>query len=158
MTYDSLIATYDAKIARYRAALDAGTDPVLVTSRIAETRSERDKALESIEQAETEHEPINSLGVDEIAAILDQLGDLVKALRQEEPGQIQEVYRTLGLQLTYKHDEQTVHATIDLGRHRWDLVRVEGPTQTISPPPAILAAELYWTDSGVMSWTAARRG
>jgi hypothetical protein len=34
-------------------------------------------------------------------------------------------------------------------------IGVEGRTQTISPRDTILAAEIFWTDSGTLGWTTA---
>jgi site-specific DNA recombinase len=126
--YDTLVAAYDTKLARYRAALDAGADPAVVAAWISETQAERDKALDGIQPDEPAEYVVSQLGPDEIAAILDQLGDLVAALGEAEPDHKQDVYRGLGLRLTYQPDKQAVLATIDLGQHRWDLVCVEGGT------------------------------
>lgn len=45
LTVERVTAGYDRKIARYRAALDAGADPVLVGGWINQTQAERDAAL-----------------------------------------------------------------------------------------------------------------
>jgi hypothetical protein len=53
---------------------------------------------------------------------------MITALRDAEPERKLEVYRSLGLHLTYTPETQTVRAQIDLGPHRWDSVRVRGGT------------------------------
>ncbi|MFI7081448.1 hypothetical protein ACIBO1_29530 [Micromonospora sp. NPDC049903] len=66
----------------------------------------------------------------ELLAIIDELGDLVTALRDADPEHKLEVYRNLGLHLTYNPQAQTVRASVDLAAHRWDSVCVRGSTQT----------------------------
>ncbi|WP_147252487.1 hypothetical protein [Micromonospora endolithica] len=41
-----------------------------------------------------------------------------------------DVYRSLGLHLSYTPETQTVRASVDLAAHRWDSVRVRGLTRT----------------------------
>jgi hypothetical protein len=48
------------------------------------------------------------------------LGDLVSALREAAPEHKLDLYRALGLRLTYHPEARTVHANIDLGMHRGD--------------------------------------
>jgi hypothetical protein len=43
-TADPMVSEYDGKIAKYRAALEAGADPKLVTTWIAEAQAARDRA------------------------------------------------------------------------------------------------------------------
>ena len=58
--------------------------------------------------------------------IIDAATDLVDVLRAADPDHKHEVYRSLGLQLTYQPDTRTVQARIDLGPHRWVFARVGG--------------------------------
>ncbi|MFE0530435.1 recombinase family protein [Micromonospora parva] len=137
------LAECDAKLYRYRAALDAGADPAVVAGWIAETQAERQRAEQS-HQAPAKEEPrIPALfSEDQIIAIVEELGDLVDALRDAEPEHKLEVYRSLGLHLTYDPEPQTVRANVDLAAHRWDSVRVRGATRPIAPPPMTLSATL----------------
>ncbi|WP_422742551.1 hypothetical protein ACN27B_29675 [Micromonospora sp. WMMD754] len=64
------------------------------------------------------------------------------ALRDAEPEHKLEVYRSLGLHLTYDPESQTVRANVDLATHRWDSVRVRGATRTVTPPPMTLSTTL----------------
>ena len=125
---DNIIASYEAKINRYRAALDAGADPATVTSWIAEAQSERDNMLAGICELAPAQQPIRRLTTDEIIAVLDQLGDLVTALADADPDLKSDLYRELGLRQIYRPDAKTVQVIVDLDRDRWDLVRVEGGT------------------------------
>jgi site-specific DNA recombinase len=123
------VAECDAKLARYRAALDAGADPAVVAGWIADTQTERHQAEQRQQAATTEPPPEHGrFTEEEIIAIVEELGDLVAALRQAEPEHKLEVYRALGLRLTYLPDTQTVRAQVDLATHRWDSVCVRGGT------------------------------
>ncbi|WP_347404795.1 recombinase family protein [Micromonospora sp. WMMD1102] len=122
------VADCDAKLARYRAALEAGADPAVVAGWIAETQAERQLA-EQQERAVTASgvpDTTGHLTEEEITTIVEELGDLVTAVRDAEPEHKMEVYRSLGLRLTYYPNAQTVRADVDLATHRWDSVRVRG--------------------------------
>jgi hypothetical protein len=56
------------------------------------------------------------LTADEIIAIVDELGDMTSALRDAAREHKLDVYRNLGLRLTYRPETQTVRAEIDLER------------------------------------------
>jgi hypothetical protein len=118
----------DAKIKRYRAVLDAGGDPALVTSWITQTQAERIRAQAQLDQDNDQPVGTRRMSRDEIADLVHALGDIVLALAEADPADKAEVYRQLGLRLTYHPDTQTVYAQADLGAHRWDLVRVRGGT------------------------------
>jgi hypothetical protein len=124
------VAECDAKLARYRAALDAGADPTVVAGWIAETQTDRRQAGERhhAATAEAAHAP-SRFTEQEIIAIVEALGDMVAALRQAEPEHKLEVYRSLGLRLTYLPDTHTVRVEVDLAAHRWDSVCVRGSTR-----------------------------
>ena len=64
---------------------------------------------------------------DEIAALVEQLGDIMAVLSRADPADKAEVYRQLGLKLTWYHETQTAHAEIDPLR-RWEKVGVRGGT------------------------------
>ncbi|TBL44928.1 recombinase family protein [Verrucosispora sp. SN26_14.1] len=120
----------DAKLDRYRAALDAGADPAVVAGWIAETQAERRRA-EQHQQTRTTaktSDMASHLTENGLLTIIDELGDLVTALRDADPEHKLEVYRNLGLHLTYNPETQTVRASVDLAAHRWDSVCVRGGT------------------------------
>ncbi|MEV6491168.1 zinc ribbon domain-containing protein [Actinoplanes sp. NPDC051633] len=97
------VAQCDAKLVRYRAALDAGADPAVVTAWIAETQSDRERAQEHIRTKAQEQDVARTsdLTEDEVVAIVEQLGDMITVLRDAEPEHKLDVYRNLGLLLTY---------------------------------------------------------
>jgi hypothetical protein len=130
-TLDPRVSGYDAKIARYRAALEAGADPKLVTTWITGAQTARERALALLPKPSPQDDEILRLTAADLERTLDHLGDLVTALRDADPGQKFDLYRALGLQLTYQPDTRTVHAVVDLGEHRWDLVGVRGLTGAV---------------------------
>jgi hypothetical protein len=138
------VAECDAKLTRYRAALEAGADPAVVAGWIAETQAERQRA-EHHQHLPIEEVPDSAarLTKDQIIAIVEELGDIVSALRNAEPEHQLEVYRSLGLRLVYDPEQQTVRADVDLATHRWDSVRVRGAIDTVGP-------RLACTDDDVM--------
>ncbi|HZO65990.1 MAG TPA: recombinase family protein [Kribbellaceae bacterium] len=106
----------DIKIARYRAALDAGADPVLVAGWITETTAIRATTLARIGIAAG---PPQRLNEDQIAAIVDGLGTLLGILRAADPRDKAEVYSRIGLRMTYAPGPETIKAEVvsdDLGR------------------------------------------
>jgi hypothetical protein len=57
----------------------------------------------------------------------------INALRDAKPEHKLDVYRNLGLRLTYDPETRTVLADIDLATHRWASVRVRGVIDTVTP-------------------------
>jgi DNA invertase Pin-like site-specific DNA recombinase len=93
----------DARLATYRAALEAGTDPALVGKWIAEVQAERGAAERAVGQA-TQGQRLTK---DQVCALVAALGDTVAALRQADPADKADAYRELGINLTF-HPEGTV--------------------------------------------------
>ncbi|MET8121102.1 hypothetical protein [Micromonospora sp. NPDC005291] len=76
----------------------------------------------------------------QIADLVQALGDIATVLRDADPADKAEVYRQLGLRLTYQTETQTVRAAVDLSAHRGVMVRVRGATRTLAPSPPIALA------------------
>jgi hypothetical protein len=68
------------------------------------------------------------LSADEIAELFDAVGGMVGVLRKATPEEKSEVYRNLGLRLTYLPETKTVRADVDLAAHRWASGCVRGGT------------------------------
>ena len=112
-------------------ALDAGADPTVVAGWIAETQAERRLAEQRATATPAKvTETGDRLSEDEIVAIVEELGDMVTALRDAEPEHKLDVYHNLGLRLTYDPETRTVRADIDLAAHRWEMVCVRGVIET----------------------------
>ena len=89
----------DARLARYRAALEAGTDPAVVSTWIAEVQAERLAAEVELERSTGQRS--RRMTRDQLAALVSGLGDLLGVLATAAPEDKAEVYRKLGLRLTY---------------------------------------------------------
>lgn len=106
------IAECDQKLARHRAALEAGADPAMVAGWSSEIY--RDRAILVAQLgATTNHAPAQRMNRDEIQQIVNALGGLLAVLRAAEPGDKLEVYRELGLKLTYDHENSVVTAGLN---------------------------------------------
>ncbi|WP_154936161.1 hypothetical protein [Micromonospora palomenae] len=64
----------------------------------------------------------------EITTLVNPLGDITAVLRDADPADKAEVYRQLGLRLTYRPETQTVRAEVDLSAHRRIFIGVRGGT------------------------------
>jgi hypothetical protein len=120
------ITACDAKIARYKATLDAGGDPAIVAGWITSTQAERAAALAQLRPIA--NRTVRRLSRPEIADLIHRLGDIVQALRRADPKDKAEVYRHLGLYLSYDPNRQIVRAEARPGSCRGEMVRVEGGT------------------------------
>ncbi|MFF0372102.1 recombinase family protein [Micromonospora sp. NPDC005087] len=127
----TIITECDAKLERYRAALDAGADPAVVTEWISQTQAERARAEADL-HTHSSNRP-RRMSRTEIKDLVQALGDIVTVLRDADPTDKAEVYQQLGLRLTYQPETQTVRAAVDLSAHRGAMVCVRGATSTRNP-------------------------
>lgn len=118
------IAECDRKLGRYRAALDAGANPVTVAGWIAETEAEKASYALVSRKVETARHRMSEA---EIKAIVDQLADIARVIANADPDDKAEVFRQLGLQLTYQPSRQVVEAEIRIPDH-WQIDGVRGGT------------------------------
>ncbi len=110
-----VIKECDDKLVRYRAALEAGTDPALVARWIAEVQAQRAEAL-----ARTRHASGHRrMSRHEIQALLETLGNVRTVLADANPDDKAEVYRRLALQLIYEPGQRIVRAEVALTSHSW---------------------------------------
>jgi DNA invertase Pin-like site-specific DNA recombinase len=114
------LAECDARLARYRQALEAGADPAVVAAWIKEVQTER----RSIERELRGNGPAAVWTPRDIRALVESLGDLVAVLRAAGPRKKAELYGELGLNLTYEPNRRRVLVEADLSRVR--MVRVGG--------------------------------
>jgi site-specific DNA recombinase len=87
----------DARLARYRAALEAGADPVVVAGWIAEVEGERLGAERELGATV----PQEKLTKGQVRALVKGLRDVVRALAQADPEDKAAIYAELGIRLTY---------------------------------------------------------
>jgi site-specific DNA recombinase len=100
------IANANLKLARYRAALDAGGDPTEIGKWITEATTQRLRAETDLRQATNK----TTLTRQQIQALIEECADIATDLHHAEPASIAATYHKLGLRLTYHPDKQLIRA------------------------------------------------
>jgi len=100
------IAEANTKLARYRAALESGTDPALIAQWTAEVNAT--KATTHATLRATNGQP--RMSEDEIATIVAATTGLISVLSAADPHDKADIYRKLGLRLTYQPAKRTMIA------------------------------------------------
>jgi site-specific DNA recombinase len=83
------IATCDTKLDRYRAALDAGTDPVVVQQWITQIQAEKSVAAADLRQITGRR----TMTAEEIGTLVDAMSGIAMILKQADPADKAEVYQ-----------------------------------------------------------------
>ncbi|RJO74197.1 hypothetical protein D5S18_18765 [Nocardia panacis] len=104
------LSEHDRKLARHRAALESGADPALIAEWSREAQRERALVLAQIAAIEAKTVVAHKMSRDEIRQLVDSVGGLLTVLRSADPADKLEVYRQLGLKLTYDHKKRAVLA------------------------------------------------
>lgn len=104
------LATHDQKLKQHRAALEAGADPALIATWTADVQRERDVVATRIAALTAGTAPGRRVDATEIRQVVDTLGGMTTVLKRADPEDKLEVYRQLGLHLTYDHAKRTVRA------------------------------------------------
>ena len=115
------LADCDARLDRYREALEVGTDPAVVGRWISEVQAERRTAEEALRR----RRPAAALTEGDIRAMVESIADLMSVLEAAEPAKKAALYESLGLALTYEPSKRRVLVEADLSGVR--SVRVGGP-------------------------------
>ncbi|MGW6494978.1 recombinase family protein [Nonomuraea angiospora] len=87
----------DRKLSQYRSALDAGGDPIEISSWINETKSERARLEGELKAAPA----AQRISVAEIRSMIEEVGDLVRLVGEAEADDKAELYTQLDLKLMY---------------------------------------------------------
>jgi site-specific DNA recombinase len=95
------------KLIVYRAALDTGASPTTVAAWIAETEAEKARYLAARYPSGARRRRMSQA---EIKAIVDRLADLARILSDADPNDKSEIFRQLGLRLTYHPGRGLVEA------------------------------------------------
>lgn len=101
------IANCDAKLRQHRAALEAGADPVLVTSWMKETQARRALAEARLKKPAERRRRMTE---EEITSLITEVGVIMRALKEADPADKAQVYSRLGVTLTYHPNEKRVAA------------------------------------------------
>ena len=103
----------DTRLTRYHAALDSGADRAVVSAWIAEVQAERLAA--EVELGRATGQQSRRFSRDQPAALVNSLGSLLGVLATAAPKDKTEVYRKLGLQLTYDPARRAVTVESHIG-------------------------------------------
>lgn len=115
-----LIVECEAKLARYKAALEAGADPEVVSGWIRAAQAQRTQAQDALSRYRLTDTPgVPGLSREQIEAVLDQAGGAVALLRGADPAEKAQVYRQLGVELTYDPQTHTVGVQASLDHLPW---------------------------------------
>ncbi len=87
----------NARLRRYRAALEAGADPIVVAGWIREVEGERVVAERELGTTE----PQDRLTKSQVKALVRGLTDVVEALAHADPADKAAIYDELGVTMTY---------------------------------------------------------
>lgn len=87
----------DSRLAKYRAAMDAGADPVIVAGWMSEVQGERLRAEREIGLAQ----PAGQLTREQVRKLVQSLKDIASVLATADPKIKAEVYEELGISVTY---------------------------------------------------------
>ena len=120
------IAECDRKLAQYRAALDAGAGPATVAGWIAETEAEKQNYALAMRRSKASPR----MTEEEIRSVVDKLTDVIHVLSTANADDKSEIFRQLGLKLTYHPGRRIVEAKIEPTPHGF-FGSVRGPTRTL---------------------------
>ncbi|WP_205719238.1 recombinase family protein [Actinomadura geliboluensis] len=102
------LATCDQRLNQYRAALNAGADAVQVAAWINETEQERARLKGELDAIPADQ----TVTSDGLAELLQQTGELARAVVHACPDDKADLYAKLGLKMTYYPQKQLVEARV----------------------------------------------
>lgn len=109
----ALVASCDARLARYQAALDAGADPKAVAEWTRQVQAEREAVLARAASLDR-YKPAPQLTEDDIRSLIAGLGDLRDIIRDAEPPVKAAIYEQLGLKVTYLPGQDKLRADVTI--------------------------------------------
>ena len=133
------LAKCDRKLNQYRSALDAGGDPIEISSWINETKNERARLegeLKAVPAAQR-------ITVAEIRSMIGEVGDLVRLIGKADPDDKAKLYSQLGLKLTYYPEKQYVEARIEPEPPHVRAVCVRGASATGRTWPTAMPGPIH---------------
>lgn len=92
-------------LVRHRAALEAGADPEVVAEWTRDVRSRRDAAEAALRGRLQSPVPLTGA---QVAEAVESLGGLLHVLAHAAAEDKCDLYRELGVSMTYQHEERTV--------------------------------------------------
>jgi len=107
------VADCKDRLAKYRAALDAGADPLVVTGWMREVQGEQLAAERELGRA-TDNS--NDLTIDQVRALVAGVRDAVAMLATADPKLKAQVYAELGIEVTYQPNDGRALASARVGQ------------------------------------------
>ncbi|WP_431985003.1 recombinase family protein [Streptomyces qinglanensis] len=101
------LADCERRLAGYRAALDAGSDPALVGQWINETQQDKSAVEQRLRSAQRRR-PQDIASEAELETMIRTLGDMKDRLLAADPAEKRPIYEAFGLALTYDERRQAV--------------------------------------------------
>lgn len=127
----------DAKLARYRAALEAGADPALVTGWINEAQAKRTLSEARLRKSAGQRRMTR----EEITSVVTALSDLLHVLEGADPADKAAIYSRLALTLTYHPEDKRVVAEL---RPKPDMCVEKCPRPELNLLPIFGALRTTW--------------
>ena len=109
----ALIASCDARLARYQAALDAGADLKAVAEWTRQVQAERADVLARAASRDRP-KPVRQLTEDDIRNLITGLGDLRDVIHDAEPSVKAAIYEQLGLKVIYLPGQDKLRADVTI--------------------------------------------
>jgi hypothetical protein len=100
------LAACDKRSSQYRKALDSGADPAVVAGWMSEVQGERLKAEVDLADAQ----PATKLSIKQAHTLVKRLGNIPAVLGDADPKLKSQLYKELGIGVTYDHTTRTVTA------------------------------------------------
>jgi site-specific DNA recombinase len=122
----------DQRLARYRHALEAGTDPHTIATWIAEVTTERAVAEAELSTAPPRRQKMTR---HDIHKLITNLGDIAAALHHATADHKGPIYRNLGIHLTYQPSTRTVTAELRIDGHWCAYGACPRAVSTTTPTP-----------------------
>jgi site-specific DNA recombinase len=129
------LADCQRKLARHRAALEAGGDPTVINQWIAETTQHQREAQRTLDQLRATGSNRQPVDPGMVRALLEELGDLAAGLDLADPEQRALFYQAMGISGLYQPADRVVLITAEPDMRRRS-VRVGGGTPTFGIPAA----------------------
>jgi site-specific DNA recombinase len=105
------LAAARRKLRQYRAALDDGADPATVSEWISQAAVEERAAQGELDAIRHFSPP--TLTVEDVLAVVTELGGLVSVLGGADPADRAELYAALGVEITYQPDPRTAVLAVE---------------------------------------------
>ncbi len=105
------LAGAETRIRRLQQAIEAGANPVALVDALNRAEDERQAARADLDRIPTSR----VLSVADVAAMIDELGDVGQALDRADPASIEDLYSALRLEMLYDAGAKTVNVTIRPG-------------------------------------------